>query len=253
MNKEDILNRIKMARIQRMLNNFYSMDVIGHITNIWTHNDEFIFSYEDHGVNRLTYFAKSWETVDILLEQIAGGSFYLEFMTKDPAEFIPKKAALVARMMRMANPDCRSVFEPQSVVLQYRDDKNISMATEDDVKKINSILWNTFSPEISHLLSDDEIKERLDQFTIHKNGEQIDAVLQADVMPKKFYINQIVNKGERKNIHAMLLDRLEKYVEAGGKYLYAWIDEKNIPSLKFHAKYGMEHDGMWSVIYNLER
>ena len=72
-------------------------------------------------------------------------------------------------------------------------------------------------------------------------------------MPKKFYINQVVNQGERKTIHAILLNRLEAYTNAGGKYLYAWVEDKNTASLKFHEKYGMKHDGMWSMIYSIER
>lgn len=53
-------------------------------------------------------------------------------------------------------------------------------------------------------------------------------MLQAEVMTKKFYINQVANKSEKHVIHAILLDRLEKYAEKGGKYLYAWVEEKNI-------------------------
>ena len=56
-----------------------------------------------------------------------------------------------------------------------------------------------------------------------------------------------------KIIHAMMLNRLKKYSETGGRYIYAWIDEKNIASIKFHKKYGMEPDGIWDIIYFTER
>ena len=236
-----------------MLNNYYSAESVEHITNIWSAGDEFVFSYEDHGVQRLTFFAKDWNSVDELLKRVSGGSYYLEFMTKDPDVFFPSDSTLTARMMRMAIADCRSVFGSDSPVLQYKDDSICQDAVCEDAGEINSILWNTFHTEISHLLTDEEVREKIDQFTIHRDNGSIDALLQAEVMPKKFYINQIVNRGEKKTIHALLLNRLERYVEAGGKYLYAWIEENNIPSLKFHAKYGMEHDGMWDIIYHLER
>ena len=51
----------------------------------------------------------------------------------------------------------------------------------------------------------------------------------------------------------MMLNRLKKYSETGGRYIYAWIDEKNIASIKFHKKYGMEPDGIWDIIYFTER
>ena len=71
-------------------------------------------------------------------------------------------------------------------------------------------------------------------------------------MPKKFYINQIINKTGKEVIHAMLLSRLDQYRKSGGKYLYSWVEEANIASLKFHNKYGMEHDGMWNLVYRLK-
>ena len=253
MDKQEIIGKINNARLQRMLNNHYSMDTIDHITGIWSVGDAFTFAYEDHGVRRLTFFAKDWRSVDELLKKVDGGSYYMEFMTKDPNEYKPADSTLTARMMRLANADCRSVFTGDSPVLQYRDNTAVLKPGAEDVKEINSILWDIFRTEISHLLSDDELKEKLDQFTVHKSNGSIDALLQAEVMPKKFYINQIVNRGEKRVIHALLLNRLEQYVEAGGKYLYAWVEENNIASLKFHAKYGLKHDGMWSVIYRLER
>ncbi len=257
MDKQDLFEKIKRARLQRYLTNCYSLDVVEHCTNVWQRDDEFIFSYEDHGIKRLVYFAEDWRSVDRLIELIGkdkdeGSQYYLEFMTRDPNEYIPWKADLVASMMRLANPDCNSVFEKNSLVLQYKDDAVVDIAKEQDAEEINKILWSTFHTEISHLLSDDEIREKIKdgQFTIHRDTDNhIDALLQADVMPKKFYINQVANKGEKKIVHAILLKRLDAYVNAGGKYLYAWVEDKNINSLKFHEKYGMKHDGMWSMIY----
>ena len=43
--------------------------------------------------------------------------------------------------------------------------------------------------------------------------------------------------------------KIYEYIESGGKYMYAWVEENNIASLKFHQKYGMRHDGMWDLIY----
>ena len=174
-------------------------------------------------------------------------------MTRDPKEYIPAEASLTASMMRLANPDCRSVFDNASPVLQYKDPAIGKKADCSQLQEIHDVLWSTFHTEISHLPYREEIKKQIDQFTIHQQEERIDAILQAEVLPKKFYINQIINKGEKKNIHAMLLNRLEDYINNGGKYLYAWVEDRNIASQKFHAKYGMKHDGMWNMVYRLER
>lgn len=252
MEKKSILDKIMKARVRRYLNNCYSLDIIDRCTGLWSLEDEFALTYEDHGIERITFFARDWEGVDRLLKLVDHRESYLEFMTKDPEEYIPTGSALTGRMMRLSNPDCRIVFENSSPVLQYRDSLIGEKADATQVHDINDVLWKTFHTEISHLLYDEELESRINQFTIHKKGDQIDAILQAEVMPKKFYINQIINKGEKKIIHAMLLNRLEEYINQGGKYLYAWVEDRNIASRKFHDKYGMKHDGMWNMVYQLE-
>lgn len=256
MDRQIIYKRTKVARLQRLLTNCYSMDAVENCKEMWSQGDEFIFSYEDHGVGRLVYFAKTWDSVDRLLEKVENGRYFLEFMIRNPEEYIPDNSMQVAAMLRLANPDCRNVFEPHSQVIKFKDAVAVETAVERDAEEINNILWSTFQTEISHLLSDEELREKIKagQICIHRDDDNyIDALLQADVMPKKFYINQVVNKGNREVIHAILLNRLEEYIGGGGKYLYAWVEDKNIASIKFHEKYGMTHDGMWSMIYSIER
>ena len=103
------------------------------------------------------------------------------------------------------------------------------------------------------MLFDDELAEIIKEkkVIIHKD-KQIDALLQIDVLPKKFYINQVINKADKCVIHAMLLSELSKYIQNGGQYIYSWVEENNIASMKFHQKYGMSHDGMWNIVYRLE-
>ena len=256
MYKQIVLEKIKKARFQRLMTNCYSLDVVEHCLELWSHEDEFVFSYEDHGINRLVYFVRTWEALDFFLAEIGKGHFYFEFMTKNPDEYRPEGAMLTASMMRMANTDCSSVFDTDSNILQFKDAVSVEVAKEQDTAEINRILWDTFHTEISHLLSDEELRDKIKkgQLTIHRNSDkQINALLQADVMPKKFYINQVINNGNREVIHAIMLNRLEEYVRAGGRYLYAWVEDKDIASIKFHEKYGMNHDGMWSMIYSIER
>lgn len=256
MDKQIVLEKIKKARLQRFMTNCYSLDVLEHSQKLWFQGNEFVFSYEDHGIQRLVYFVRTWETLDHLLDEVEKGRFYLEFMTKDPDEYKPHKALLTAAMMRMSNTDCSRVFDSDSSIIHFKNAVPVETANEQDATEINSILWSTFHTEVSHLLSEEELREKIQagHITIHRNDAgKIDALLQAEVMPKKFYINQVVNKGNREVIHALLLNRLEKYIKVGGKYLYAWVEDKNTASIKFHQKYGMTYDGMWSMVYSIER
>lgn len=234
------------------MTNVYTLENLLQATGYWETDQGFMFSFEDHGVSRLGFYAADMDELLRQLNRIQSGRYYLEYLTKDADDDIPGLMR-VTRMKRLVNADCRSMFEG-SFALQYRDDAIGETANSQDAHEINRLLWSVFRTEVSHLLWDDELAERIEkgQVTIHRT-EGIDAVLMADVMPKKFYINQVVNTGDKKNIHAMLLNRLRSYVEGGGRYIYAWVEESNTASLRFHAKYGMEHDGMWNLLWLLEK
>ncbi len=253
MNKSIILKKIDEIQPIHPLTNCYSMGVIEKADRIWEIGESFMFSYKDHGVNRLIYFAKNETVKDDLLNIIQTGIYYLEFMTRKLNEYTPGGTRLIARMMRVSNLDCTTVLTSGDI-LKYKDKTIGEKARLLDVKEINKIFWNIFSTEKSHLITDKELEKIISKgnITIHRSFG-IDAILQVEVQPKKFYINQIVNLGNRKNIHAMLINRLEEYVSEGGKYIYAWVDSSNMASVKFHQKYGMHQDGLWSNIYCLNR
>ena len=231
-------DKINAARANRLINNFYASDVSEKACGIWETGDEFVFSYEDHGINRLIFFVKDLKSIDVILKQIPQGKYFIDIMGRTRGE------------------DLSSDINGSEVII-YKGSVSVETALEEDASELNKLLWSTFNTEVSHLLSDDELRTviRSGQISLHRNDEGIiDALLQADVLPKKFYINQIINKSCRKEvIHSILLDRLEGYVANGGKYLYSWIEETNNASLKFHEKYGMKHDGMWNTVYCLER
>ena len=253
--RQYIVERIKNAKRLRFLSNCYSTNPLEKANDLWELGDSFLFSAEDHGVQRLYYFAKGYEELEKLIAMIKPGKYCFELITKNPDEYVPKGSSVIARLMRLANADCSTVFNG-SPVLQYRDDSVGTMACVKDAHEINQLLWKTFQTEVSHLLMDRELAELIQngQVFIHKDeGERIDTVLQVEVMPKKFYINQVINKAEKSIIHAILLNQLYRYVQNGGKYLYAWVENSNIASMKFHGKYGMVHDGLWNMVYRIER
>lgn len=254
--KDRVLKKIKIAISERYLSNYYTLDVVNKSNNLWEIDGGFAFSYNDHGIERLIFFVKEWSVLDKLLLMIDGGKYYLEYMIKSSSNYEIKNAKSIARMLRVSNADCNSIFSTGSDLLKYKDVVLVEKAKISDAESINKMLWETFRTEISHLLYDDELKEKIENecITIHRNNNgEIDALLQAEVLPKKFYINQVINKTDKQVIHAILLNRLEDYVSKGGKYLYSWVEDNNIASIKFHKKYGMEEDGTVSMIYCIER
>lgn len=254
--KDKIFEKVKIAISNQFLSNCYILDVVSKSNNLWEIDNGFIFSYEDHGIERLIYFVKEWSLLDKLLLMVTDGKYYLEYVTKSSSNCDIKNVKTITKMIRLSNPGCNSVFSNGSEVLKYKDAVLVEKAKVSDTETINKMLWSTFHTEISHLLYDDELRKKIEngEITIHRNNSgKIDALLQAEVLPKRFYINQVINKTDKQVIHAVLLKRLEEYVSKGGKYLYSWVEENNIASMKFHKKYGMKEDGTYSMIYCIER
>ncbi len=253
MNNRTIIQIIKEKRKLCPLTNVYTLENAKQATDYWETERGLLFSYMDHGVSRLGFFASDADELLRLMDKVKSGDHYLEYITKDPENSGFSTLRCIARMKRMVNADCRSVFCSSSV-LQYRDEAIGEIASVSEAHEINQLLWSVFRSEVSHLLWDEELAMCIEkrQITIHRS-EMIDAILMVEEMPRKFYINQVVNKGEKKNIHAMLLNRLWNYSENGGRYIYAWVEECNIASMKFHGKYGLEHDGMWNMVWLLEK
>ena len=252
-----IQEKIKTARTNRLVNNYYSVDVAEKACGLWETGDEFVFAYDDHGIKRMIFFVNDLNSIDMISKQLPKGRYYIDIMGRARGEDLSVDIKTIAHMKRYSNPDCTSVLEIGSEVLKYKSSVHVETAMEEDAIELNEMLWSAFNTEVSHLLSVEELKAviKSGQITLHRNNEGIiDAMLQADVMPKKFYINQIINRsGSKEVVHSILLDRLEGYVLSGGKYIYSWIEESNKASLKFHEKYGMKHDGMWNTVYCLER
>ena len=255
MDRQIIFDKIRQSRKSHLLTNCYSTAPIGQEIKSWINGENLVFAYEDHGIQRLVYFASDWNALDGLLMDIDKGTYCLEFLTRNPNEYFPSESYTVAKMKRVANPDCSNVFQNERVML-FEDETIGGIANIDDAHEINGILWETFNTEVSHLLSDDEVRLAIErrEFSIHKDKSgRIDSILQVIIQPRKFYINQVINRGEKKTIHAMLINRLKEYHSSGGKYIYSWVAEDNIASIRWHEKYGMIHDGMWNMIYRLER
>ncbi len=256
MEQTRIKEKSQNARAKRFLTNCFDPKRIEQAQLAVEYKESFLFTVDDHGVQRIIYYARCFEDLDSLLSMLPNGKFYIELLTKDPNEYIPRDAVLSARLRRMANADCRELFT-DAEVLQYRDDTVGILAKEEDTKEVNQLLWNTFQTAVSHLLYDDELEEiiRKGEIVLHRDqiSGEIDALLQMNVNPRKFYINQVINKTDKSVIHAIMIKQLWDYIQNGGKYIYAWVDENNTASMKFHSKYGMSPDGMWNVVWCIQQ
>ncbi len=232
--------------------------ILDHLDEAVVTDKTILTTFLDHGVRRLYYYTLDFSDIIAAAEKLSSGVCVLEFMTRDPSEYRsflqPAGFSLLAGMMRMSVYDCAAAFQNPEISGFY--DASIGyFPDETEAAEINRVLWQVFDTRISHLCTEEETADaiRKREITIRRdeNGT-IKAVLQAVVNPKKFYINQVYNGTEKRIIHAMLLNRLKSYIDAGGKYAYAWVAEDNNASIKFHKKYGFLPDGMWNMVYQLK-
>lgn len=257
---DDVRNLCQQLKnIGRVETNVFSDDVLENAEELYQSEKSLLISNIDCNVRRLYYYTVDFSSLGALIPLLKNQEYVLEFLTKKADEksiFLKENGfSLLAQMMRMSTKDCTNALSDQ-IVSRYADD-SIGLYPDSCLcSLINRKLHEIFDSRVSHLLDDYNLKKAIGngEITIHQdNVGNVDAILQVVVQPKRFYINQIYNGSEKKNIHAMLQKRLRDYVNQGGKYAYAWVEKNNIASVKFHEKYGMKFDSLWNMVYVLKK
>ena len=251
--------RQQLKNIGRVETNVFSDDVLENAEELYHSDKSLLISSVDCNVRRLYYYTVDFDSLGSLIPLLKNREYVLEFLTKSADEksaFLKENGfSLLAQMIRVSTLDCANALLDQSVS-QYADDSISAYPDLGLCTPINKKLHEIFDSRVSHLLNDDGLKKAIEngEITMHQDfAGNIDAILQVVAQPKRFYINQIYNGAEKKIIHAMLQKRLRDYVNQGGKYAYAWVEKNNIASVKFHEKYGMKFDGLWNMVYVLEK
>ncbi len=212
----------------------------------------------EYKVDRLYYYTlEISDFLECVFACLSCGEYCLNMATKTPEqfqkEFNDAGFKLIARMKRLSVSDISFALSEQAGVSCYYDKSIGRFADNADVDTIYDLLWNVFDTCIGHLPDKAEIEQAVarNEFMIYYGENNKLSLLQTDIKPKSFYINQVINRNEKHIIHAMLLNRIEQYCANGGKYAYSWVEENNIASMKFHEKYNFKHDGLWDIVYKV--
>ncbi len=212
-----------------------------------------VYLEEDHGIKRLKLYTVSAEDLQQVLERIPG-PVTTDVITKDSEDLMCEMQnagyTLLARMRRLVNRDITDMMKS----MEPSDDPMVGSAHIEDAEAINRLLWEVFDTRVSHLLSDSELFEAIKRgevFAVKEQGKIV-TVLQRTIERNQFYINQVINRSDSFRVHSLLKKELFRFYENGGRYLYAWVQDSNIASNKFHAKYGMIFDGLYDLVYTKE-
>lgn len=215
----------------------------------------------DHGVHRLLFYTTDFRDLGKIIRNSLerAEEYVIEIVSKDEnlykEELESMGFAVLARLCRVSVKDISPVFHEGNGISQMVDASIPTGAKVEDADSILETLWNVFDTRISHLPDRNEICRSIQrgEFCIYKDGDlNVKTILQSVEAPKSFYINQVYNSERKEVIHSIMYEKLKSYHVSGGRYVYAWVDETNLASLKFHAKYGMQPDGLYTSVYTYQ-
>ena len=215
------------------------------------------FSVVDNGVERLFYFGADRDEIALLLRGFAPGSM-LDLLTRSEASVQPLALAAgcvpFARFVRVANPrlaeELGDVGSP--TIIKCADLTLGRPARVQEAQQISDLLFSTFDTRTSHIPMVEEICRQVGEGTVwvEQQGGKLVSLLMYRIEGKKYYINQVINRAQPQLIHSIVMRTMRNAIEEYGvNYCYAWVDEKNLRSLRFHARYGMEPDGLMDFSY----
>ncbi len=181
----------------------------------------------------------------------------IEIITRDRNELVDAFKtvgfSLLSRLIKYSVKDIAEVSTINEFIHNNVDDTTDSYLAElTDSNGIYNILYENFDTRISRLPVLEEINNAINnnEILICKDDEgSIKSLLQVNIMPKSYYISQIINHGDKRKFHDMIGKSISDYIDAGGKYMYAWAEETNPASQRLFQKYGMKSEGLYLLVF----
>ena len=218
-----------------------------------------IITYWDGPVCRLLYFSCDANSLRENLSILPAGDYLMEKVNRvgfeSDIDFCSIGFQKVKALYRYTNNRINEFVVSDAPVLQYRNKVAYEQLDIHSFDSIKDILWTTFDPNVSHLPDDHTLEDQIrnGEFVGIIKGDVLTALIQRRMDKLQFHIDQIINRGSKEGIHAMLLGEIDKFVSRGGKMISSWIEEDNIASLKFHEKYGLVKDRTYVYIFTYHK
>lgn len=257
---KDRINRLKQNSLEIITNTHMGfLDSLSGECNFFENEGAIIITYNDCDIQRLYFYFCAPEHLKGLLYDIPSGDYIIEKTERLGFELNIDLCDVgfreIKRLYRYTNNRIGDLLESDAPVLDYRKAVPKEIFDGSYLDKINRLLRKTFDPQISHLPDDILLSKQLEarEFLGVTENSEIVTLLQRRIENKRFYINQIINRGPKENVHAVLLDELFVFASNGGKIVYSWIEEDNIASVRFHEKYGLKRDGTYVIVFSYHK
>ncbi len=257
-----LIRELKLTGKQVYSNCFFRFSNAGQEWELYNSAGSLLLVKQESSVLRLFFFTLDFSDLKQLMEDSLASDreYMLEIVAKDKVlyrnELLDMGFDVFAQMLRMSVKDISPLFQNGSAFVEAYDEQLVEQARPEDVPALLDKLWHIFDTRVSHLPDEEELKSAIlrGEFCLcREKDSDIRAFLQSVMEPRSFYINQVYNGGEKKLIHSIMHKRLAEYYQQGGRYVFAWVDEKNQASLRFHEKYGLKPDGLWTAVYRRKK
>lgn len=255
----DFIKTLKKSGKKVFSNSYTRFADGGRTWNVSFSRQSVLILNVDQGINRLLFYTTDFEDFEELLRTSMDEEkeYVIDIVSKDRDLYREELAragfAMLAAMHRVSVKDISPLFMNANNISVMVDESLPVMANSEDADLLLQKLWDIFDTRISHLPDREEICRSIQdgEFCIYRDDAlQVRAFLKSVAAPKSFYINQVYNGAQKEVIHSIMYTRLRQYYLNGGRYVYAWVEEDNIASLKFHAKYGLQPDGLYTCVYS---
>lgn len=251
------INEIKKNSIRPLTNFYDNIPKNRNIVSVYNKEKSIVFCVDDNSVYRGYFYSSDLDELQDLLGKLNKNTI-VDIITKkenlDVSILLNKSGfEKYAIFKRASNPNICEFDEINNA--EYLENKldNLGKYAElRDLKLIHSKLYKIFNPYTSHIMTVDELEYMIinKQVMVNITNNDLVSFLIFRIEGCKFYINHVYNNGDRKIIDYIMKKSLTKYInDFKINYLYSWIDEKNVRSIRFHERYGMKFDGLIDFIY----
>lgn len=254
--------RLKIREIKKnnkfcITNFFDNIKTELELVEYYEEKNSITFVVNDNLVRRGYFYSSDYVELCDLLSECSKDTFF-EIITKKQDDNMEKvltdagcqKYATFKRLSNGRVSDNLFLNIPMELANVNIEDYG-KLACQDDLEEIVNILYQIFDPRTSHISTKNEIVKliELGNIIVEKANDEIIAFLVYKTEGRKFYINQVFNKGSKQIIHCILMNAILNSMKNGVNYIYSWIDEKNQRSIRFHERYGLKFDGLMDISY----
>jgi len=252
--KEEIIllvDGLKKEHGRKIISNCYNYGVFDDDDSVRSihSSDSIIVTVDESDVRRLYFFVSGVSELGHVADVARSENAIVEIVTRNEVDrelYLSAGFRLYSVLRRYSCPNLSDIAYPPA------EEKDWYRADAMDAEDVYSKLHEVFDSNVSHLGTLDEVAESIQKGNVYICRDEdgsIVSLLEAVQDNTKLYINQVYNDKQKGCIHLIMKNVLSNFVENGGRYLYAWIPENNEPSKRFHAKYKLKPDKLFTFIF----